>query len=246
MGLLIINADDWGAHAATTDAILRCFAAGAVTSASAMVFMEDSVRAARLAGREALSVGLHLNLTQPFADPATSPAVRERQLRLTARFRRTRLMRCLYDPSIRAAVDRCVADQLDGFRALYEEGPTHLDGHQQVHVCPNVLLSRAARGVKRARTTHSWFGRSPLAAARAVRRAAIGRLFRTPDDLFALSAIHPALGGAGLERVLALARTRAVEIMVHPARPEELEVLLSPRWRRMLDDAPLGSFAALP
>jgi len=47
--MLIINADDWGRSVAETDAALRCYKGGRTTSVSAMVFMEDSERAAELA-----------------------------------------------------------------------------------------------------------------------------------------------------------------------------------------------------
>jgi chitin disaccharide deacetylase len=51
--LLIVNADDWGANAATSNAIRECWEARAVTSTSGMVFMADSKRAAQLAiGRD--------------------------------------------------------------------------------------------------------------------------------------------------------------------------------------------------
>jgi predicted glycoside hydrolase/deacetylase ChbG (UPF0249 family) len=46
--MLIINADDWGRSVAETDAALRCYREGRITSVNAMVFMQDSERAARL------------------------------------------------------------------------------------------------------------------------------------------------------------------------------------------------------
>ena len=48
-GRLIVNADDWGRDPRTTGRILDCALRGAVSSVSAMVFMEDSERAATLA-----------------------------------------------------------------------------------------------------------------------------------------------------------------------------------------------------
>jgi len=48
--MLIVNADDWGRSLAETDAALRCLKRGRITSVSAMVFMQDFKRAARLAG----------------------------------------------------------------------------------------------------------------------------------------------------------------------------------------------------
>ena len=61
--MLIINADDYGRNAAATDNTLRVFRRGAIISASAMVFMDDSERASQLALEAGLEVGLHLNLS---------------------------------------------------------------------------------------------------------------------------------------------------------------------------------------
>jgi len=61
--MLIINADDLGRSVVETDAALRCYSAGRITSVSAMVFMSDSERAAELANGNGLDVGLHLNFS---------------------------------------------------------------------------------------------------------------------------------------------------------------------------------------
>ena len=55
--MLIITADDYGKTRHATDSILECFSNKRITSASAMVFMEDSGRAASLALKTRLEVG---------------------------------------------------------------------------------------------------------------------------------------------------------------------------------------------
>jgi YdjC-like protein len=80
--VLIVNADDLGCAVSATDAILTCHREGAITSATAMVYMEDSDRAARLAVDQRLPVGLHINLTTPFTDRSVPYTVRERQARM--------------------------------------------------------------------------------------------------------------------------------------------------------------------
>ncbi len=64
--MLIVNADDWGRSIAETDAALKCFKKGRITSVSAMVFMADSERAAELAKANCVTAGLHLNFSEPF------------------------------------------------------------------------------------------------------------------------------------------------------------------------------------
>ena len=66
-GLLIINADDWGFDRGTTDRIFQPALRKTVSSVSAMVFMEDSERAAAMARESEIDAGLHLNLTTPFS-----------------------------------------------------------------------------------------------------------------------------------------------------------------------------------
>src|SRR5208337_4418972 len=62
-GVLIVNADDWGRDRETTERILQCVRCESVSSVSAMVFMEDSERAAVIAQETGIDGGLHLNLT---------------------------------------------------------------------------------------------------------------------------------------------------------------------------------------
>src|SRR5271157_1750785 len=83
--MIIINADDWGRSRLDTDAIVACHARNRITSASGMVFMEDSERAAYLAKETGIDVGLHLNFTEIFSDNIASPSLREAQAR-TSRF----------------------------------------------------------------------------------------------------------------------------------------------------------------
>src|SRR6266478_3108081 len=51
----------------TTGHIFQCALRKTVSSVSAMVFMEDSVRAAAMARESGIDAGLHLNLTTPFS-----------------------------------------------------------------------------------------------------------------------------------------------------------------------------------
>ena len=245
-GLLIVNADDLGAEVETTDAIVRCLEARAVTSATAMVFMPDSERAAEIACRRELPVGLHLNLTLPFGGPAPA-AVRDRQARAAALFGgRGPGKHKTYHPLAHFLVRRCIADQLEEFGRLYGAA-THIDGHNHIHLSPNVLIARALpKGVKVRRSADSpGDGSASARVARSLRQWTISRRFRSTDYFFALDRVHPSLGGDGLERVLGLVATASVELMCHPGRSAEYELLMSEDWRQLLRRRPIGSFAAL-
>ena len=69
--------------------------------------------------------------------------------------------------------------------------------------------------------------------------------FHSPRYFFSIRRIHPALGGAGLEGRLDLADRHTVEVMTHPASPDELSVLLDPSWTETLRRRPVGSYADL-
>lgn len=245
--MLIVNADDWGLRPEVTDAVLECWRAGAVTSASAMVHMEDSQRAFALAGEAALPLGLHCNLTAPFTASDAPPDRRHRQDRAVAYFAGSPRRMLFFDPRARAWIDRCVADQLDAFAELSGWPARHGDGHQHVQACPTVLLAPSLGRLTSLRRAQSFVGprRSP---AKRVYRGAVNLVVRRrfhSARFVSLRDFHPALGGSGLEPLFALARRTDVEAMVHPAWEDEREVLLSAHWLRAVAELPTGSHGEL-
>jgi predicted glycoside hydrolase/deacetylase ChbG (UPF0249 family) len=246
-GLLIVNADDWGGHEWATDRIAECFAAGRITSASAMVYMEDSDRAAALARKRRLPRGLHLNVTQELSDPAAPAAIAQRQALVATRFwgagRRTRLS---FDPRLAPPVKRCVEDQLLRFFELYGHAPDHLDGHNHAHLSPTVLLGvPRTLPVRGAQSPTPGEERTLGALLRAVRRRAIAMRHGTTDFCFDIERLHPALGGSRLDAALALCLKHTVELVVHPDRGAQFELLMSDEWAQLLEGRPLGSWRDL-
>jgi predicted glycoside hydrolase/deacetylase ChbG (UPF0249 family) len=245
-GLLIVNADDWGMDAATTDAILACFERQSVTSASAMVYMADSQRAAALGRERSLPLGLHLNLLRPYSDPDTPAAVREGQRRLARYLGAARWRRWTPNPFLQAQARHCVEDQYRRFGELYGRAPTHVDGEQHGHTWPDALLALPA-GEKVRPTFTFAAGEKPQwnRALRGALNAVMRRRFTTPRYLVSIRALEPRFGGTGLEERLALAREAALEVMVHPGFEDERAYLLSEEWREVLRGYRVGSYADL-
>jgi predicted glycoside hydrolase/deacetylase ChbG (UPF0249 family) len=244
-GLLIVNADDFGGNPLATDRIAECFQVGAITSTSAMVYMSDSERAASIAKSRELPVGLHLNLTQPFEDPGTPQAVRERQAAAARRFAGSRVQRLSYNPFLSSLVRACIADQLECFRALYDCEPTHIDGHNHAHLSPTVLLALPAATRTRTAESPARVTPSPGALLRRTRGAFIARRYITTDHFVAIDRLGSSPSEQEIDRLLVLADNASLEIMAHPDRERDHRLLMSEQWRAALEGKTLGSFAAL-
>lgn len=253
-GLLIVNADDWGYDEQTTDAILAAFQAGRITSTTGMVYMAGSDRAAALAAEHGVPVGLHINLTEPFSDPATPPDVRARQQRMIERLGKTsglppelpgtsNLMRWLYDPRLQREVDEAIADQLRRYEGIYATPPTHFDGHTHVDLCPNVFLSRSIPRPAKLRNTLDRFPveRTAGGVLRDLRQAVRSRRFASTRYLLHIT--HLRLDPGNVDPRLALARQVPVEVMAHPGFTAEREILMSPEWGEAIAPLRPGSFA---
>lgn len=240
--LIILNSDDWGSSRANTDAILECFAVGATTSTSAMMFMHDSERAAAIANANGIPAGLHINLTQQFDAPNISAGVLERQSALVRRFGPRRIPttghriypgRWHYSERLMAAASRAIDEQLAEFRRLYREEPTHFDGHHDVHLCASVWRSAALRAGVAIRNTHHYY----------VRERALAQRFVFPDVFLSM---HDVISSNGrlFEEALQRNDVMTVEVSQHPGLGERA-FLLSERWRNILEGRRTGSFLDL-
>lgn len=245
--LLIVNADDFGWNRGATDLTAECFAAGQITSTTALMYMEDSDRAAALALERDFPVGLHLNLTDPFTAGSVPGPVRERQARACEIFGGAGLRKrsWIYDPRLRGLTEAAIRDQLERFRALYGREPTHVDGHNHVQVCPNVITARALAGEKMRDALWSYPStRSAMGVARALRRGLTARGHRTTRYFLDVAELHRG-SPEELARRVGLSSQTSVEVMCHPGFDHELEALRSPAWRAAIDAAPLGSYRDL-
>jgi hypothetical protein len=224
-GLLIVNADDWGREPLTTDRTLDCTRVGAVSSVSAMVFMEDSERAAAIAREQGIEAGLHLNLTTAFSAPTCPARLLERQQLLARYLRRHRLSQVIFRPGLAPAFAYVVGAQLEEFARLYGLAPDRIDGHHHMHLCANVLLARLLPSGTLVRRSFSFQRGEKSLWNRLYRRCVDGMLarrHRIVDFFFSLAPLHPR---ARLQRIVSLARHFVVEVETHPVDPDEYQFL---------------------
>jgi predicted glycoside hydrolase/deacetylase ChbG (UPF0249 family) len=241
-----VNADDLGWNRGATDLTIASFGAGQVTSATALVHMEDSERAAALALENGLPTGLHLNLSDPFTGTEVPAAERERHAALCRHFAAGRPMHLrswVYDPRIQGEVEWAIEAQLDRHRELYGAAPTHVDGHNHVQNCPNVALAKALRGFKRRGPIYAWPATpTAMGRVRAARQRLIARRVLTTRYLFDIARIketEPMAAAVGESRLT------SVEVMAHPGFGHEHDVLDSAAWRASIEGLPTGSYADL-
>lgn len=137
---IIVNADDWGRDVDTTNRCVDCALHGAVSSVSAMVFMEDSERAAVLAGQHRVAAGLHLNLTTSFSAPQCPSRLIDHQQKLARFLRSSRFAPVMYHPGLAASFEYVVRAQLEEFERLYGAPASRVDGHHHMHLCSNIFF----------------------------------------------------------------------------------------------------------
>ena len=225
--MIILNADDLGKSAAETDAAMELARRGRLNSVSAMVFMSDSARARALTRELKVDVGLHLNFCEAWSSRDVPPALVAEHQTLVDFFNQSRYAQLIYNPMLRRTFKNVYEAQLEEFERLYGGAPTHIDGHRHLHLCANMVIDcpfPQGMRVRRNFTFHAgekgWLNRT----YRRLVDAYLGRRYALTDYFFSLG---QCLDGRGtpLSRVTELAKSSAVEIMVHPSNRREFDFL---------------------
>jgi predicted glycoside hydrolase/deacetylase ChbG (UPF0249 family) len=241
--MLIINADDWGRSLAETNAAFKCSKEKRITSVSAMVFTEDSQRAAELANANGLDVGLHLNFSEEFTDKRCPGRLRDSHNRIVGFLKQNKYAQLLYNPFLRKEFAYSYEVQANEFLRLFGRPPSHIDGHHHMHLCANILVSNVIpAGMKMRRNFSFWPGEKSLfnRAYRALADRWLARRYRLPDYFFDLT---QCIREKKLERVAALAKSSNVELMTHPIVRAESEYLMSDEFQAMLQRLEVGGYA---
>nr|XP_060469070.1 carbohydrate deacetylase isoform X2 [Panthera onca] len=134
---LVVTADDFGYCPRRDEGIVEAFLAGAVTSVSLLVNGAAAESAADLARRHKIPTGLHANLSEgrpvgPARLGDSSLLSPEGFFLGKMGFREAVTTGGVALPQVREELEA----QLIRFRELLGGDPTHVDGHQHVHVLP--------------------------------------------------------------------------------------------------------------
>lgn len=243
--MLIINADDWGRNRIATDNSMLCFKKGRITSASAMVFMEDSQRAAQLSLENGLDTGLHLNFTLKFDGACKSRKLLECHQRIASYLKTNKYSSLLYNPLLKGDFHYVYTAQYEEYMHLYNKMPTHIDGHHHLHLCTNILADRLIpRGAKVRRSFTFAPGEKNVLNRfyRCIVDAIVTRRYNCTDSFFSLLLL---LRAGRLQTIVNLAKSRNVEVMAHPERSEEFDYLMSDGYFDLISDVNTGSYSLL-
>jgi chitin disaccharide deacetylase len=239
-GLLIVNADDWGLDRETTDLIFQCALRKTVSSVSAMVFMEDSERAATMAQEHGIDAGLHLNLTAPFSASKCPARLAERQREIIECVRRHSFARVVFHPWMARTFEYVVKAQIEAFQRLYGAGPERIDGHHHMHLCSNVVFGGLLPPGIMVRRNFSFLPGEKSLWNRFYRKfvdSALAKRHRIADYFFPLPPLAPR---SRLERIFSLANAHIVEMETHPARPGEFAFLMGDEILRLTQNVKLA------
>ncbi|WP_348260824.1 ChbG/HpnK family deacetylase [Telmatobacter sp. DSM 110680] len=222
---LIVNADDWGRDVETTDRIFECIAINTVSSTSAMVFMEDSERAAGIALEQGVDCGLHLNFTTPFSAQGCSSGLAEQQQRITRYLRGSRLAQAIYHPGLASSFKYVVAAQIEEYERNFGHAPRRIDGHHHMHLCANVLFGNLLPAGTIVRKNFSFRPGEKSGVNRQYRKVidrVLAKRHQVTDYFFSLPPLEPP---SRIDEIFSIARVSIVEIETHPVNLEEYKFL---------------------
>ena len=263
---LVVTADDLGIDARRDDGIFEAFAQGAITQASLMVTGPTAAAAAARARQLGLPLGLHLDLTE--GEPC---APRDEIASLLDETGGKRGKRGFYEAAARGAirqahVAREASAQLARFMVIARVPARHADGHQHVHVIPEladtIAWVFAEAGVETIRIpeqrgvagdggeAHCFYERVSRSAA-AARTVYARRGIVSTETFVGLDLLGTASSVDALREAVRVSRwARSVELMCHPghagtgwddfnrspAREHELAVMLAKPFHPLVED----------
>lgn len=172
---LVVNADDLGMHPAIDAGILRAHREGILTSASLLVNGPTAEEASRRAVAQGVAVGVHLCLSSGLPPVAAASQVPSLAPGGAFRFGWADVARAWFLRELRPdEIERELRAQVSRARELGAQ-PDHLDGHQHLHLLPEVcaIVARIAEDERlpvrwpRERPTVEWL-RAPGAAAKSL------------------------------------------------------------------------------
>lgn len=210
-----------------------------------MVYMKDSERAAQQIGIHRKHTGLHINLSEEFTAINVPEDLENahRRIRKFLNFNKYALI--LFNPLLIRDFKKVFRCQLEEFRRLYQKEPSHMDGHQHMHLSSNMILQKILpEGIKIRRSFSFSSGQKSIVnrTYRSWIDRAISKRHQTADYFFTLP-VHQSI--EHFVRYAKLAKQKNVELMTHPEWEEDFNYLTSFAYKKALSNTKLSSYADL-
>lgn len=243
--MLIISADDYGLSRPATDNAIASFKQGGITSASVMVFMEDSQRAAELAKEHRLDLGLHLNFTQRIVQPISDQSFLNHHNRIIQYLTSGKYHFSIYNLTLKKSFDYVFNAQLEEYQRLLGDAPTHFDGHHHMHLCANMIFGKVIPREQFVRRNFT-FNPGDKSQLNRTYRLFIDRVLKRSyyivDFLYSLS---ERLKLGRLNNDLMYAKDFNVELQTHPEQKIEFQWLTKGPGVHLANNYEIGNFPLL-
>lgn len=240
--MLIVTADDYGSSRSSTDNTLECCLHRRVTSASSMMFMIDSERAAALARESGMEIGLHLNFTSSLTGRSVPPTLREHHDKIMRYLAKSRFAWLIYNPRLANAFRYSYMCQIAEFSRLYGRDPQYFNGHHHMHLCANILLGQLLPSRAAIRRTFTAEAQERSWPGQPIREWIAGWIRKRFVTTVSFYSIEPIADTNRLTRIVGQAANSVVEIEVHPESEAQTRFLLSEQYKKMTSAVIMGRF----
>ncbi|MDG5814874.1 ChbG/HpnK family deacetylase [Chitinispirillales bacterium ANBcel5] len=246
--MLYINADDWGASETTTNLIQECIDRNVVDSISAMVFMNDSERAADKVLSSGLAAALHINFTTPFNGYSGAGRLIESQQKIVNYLRSSKIAPYIYNPLLKNEFEYVFNAQCEEYFKLYQCVPGRIDGHNHMHLCANMLISDLLPHNIWVRRNNSFFKGEKNKLNKGYRfmiDKLLQKRYLCSDYFFHIQQISNKTGHNRLEKlqnIISLSKEYTVELLAHPHQKNDWDYLNCSEFKEAIQEAPRGNF----
>jgi predicted glycoside hydrolase/deacetylase ChbG (UPF0249 family) len=151
----------------------------------------------------------------------------------------------LYNPFLRKKFAYVFKAQYDEYCRLFGREPAQIDGHHHMHLCMNIMFDRVIPPGLRVRRNLYFEPEEKDIINRSYRRlldVLLVRRYCCTDWFFS---IEPTSNSRRLEKIFHRALSSNVELMVHPAKNEQYEYLMSSHYRHLVAAVPKGTYRML-
>ncbi|XP_042579025.1 carbohydrate deacetylase-like isoform X3 [Cyprinus carpio] len=135
---LVVTGDDFGYCERRNQGIVDCFKAGGISNVSLLVNAVSAEHAAELAKRNHIPIGLHANLSEglPVSQDLRGSTLLNKEGFFHGKMGFREVLQC--GQLKMSEVEAELRAQVNRFCELVGQVPYHMDGHQHVHVLPEV------------------------------------------------------------------------------------------------------------